>query len=478
MCLLWARLRKSTGQQTQPVAQESSTIDMGKKLKLDKNQVLAGDFPKDLDLGGLQLDFEIFVHGPEDFSRAAKKGMAPQANLTIANNSSLETLRIGCDDLGMSYVLIENCANLKSIEVYLKSPRSDSAEPKWLICKDLPKLESFVAAGSLLSLQIDAAPSLKTVKVGQCPKLAILSLIGTSVLKELDINGCKKLPWVQGLTEEQEAQLYVESKVDANCINQADPSFPFKDLNFRQVNEVLEVINKGMMTDFERGRPNQHDDDLSIQQYSIELLRPLEQTNTGGTGEQYAYQLVTESGCSPGQLVGSTSGEHSPEDCLNSALQSATNFIIIDGVDDQSESVVFDYLKTCGREKVVPEKQKEGNATTGSATPIAAPDPSPIAAKAAKPKQVPLESPSKSAKPSATSTAKTLCISGKLLSGKKKADYEAPLRAVGIELVDDVIHGLAYLVLADPTSVSSKAVKAKKMGVDVISEDQLVALIG
>jgi hypothetical protein len=84
--------------------------------------------------------------------------MAPQANLTIANNSALETLRIGCDDLGMSYVLIENCANLKSIEVYLKSPRSDAAEPKWLICKDLPKLESFVAAGSLLSLEIDAAP--------------------------------------------------------------------------------------------------------------------------------------------------------------------------------------------------------------------------------------------------------------------------------------------------------------------------------
>ena len=82
----------------------------------------------------------------------------------------------------------------------------------------------------------------------------------------------------------------------------------------------------------------------------------------------------------------------------------------------------------------------------------------------------------KAKSPEATDT-KTLCISGKLPSGKKKADYEAPLRAVGIELVDDVIHGLSYLVLADPSSDSSKAVKARKMGVEVISEDQLIKIV-
>jgi DNA ligase (NAD+) len=444
------------GEQTKQLAQKLSTIDIAKKLKLDKNQILAGDFPKDLDLGDLQLDFEIFVHGPEVFSRAAKKGLAPQANLTISNNSALETLRIGCDDLGMSYVLIENCPNLKSIEVYLKSPRSDSAEPKWLICKDLPKLESFVAAGFLLSLQIEAAPSLKTVKVGKCQELGVLSLIGSSVLKELDINGCKKLPWVQGLTEEQEAQLYVESKVDANCTSEVDPSFPFKDLDFRQVNEVLEVINKGMMADFERGRPNQYDDDLSIQQYSIELLRPLEQTNTGGTGEQYAYQLVTEDGCGPDQLVGSTRGEHSPEDCLNSALRSATNFIIIDGVDDQSEAVVFDYLKKYGKEKVIaPEVHNE----VAKSSPVVNERFEPTGS-------VDFDAP----------VIRTLCISGKLPSGLRKADYETALANVKIKLLDDVSQGLTYLVLADPASTSAKAEKARKLGVQVISEDQLIAL--
>ncbi len=72
--------------------------------------------------------------------------------------------------------------------------------------------------------------------------------------------------------------------------------------------------------------------------------------------------------------------------------------------------------------------------------------------------------------------AQTVCISGKLPSGKKKADYEAPLREAGFALVDDVSKGLTYLVLADPVSNSSKAEKARKLGIPVISEDALIEL--
>jgi DNA ligase (NAD+) len=71
---------------------------------------------------------------------------------------------------------------------------------------------------------------------------------------------------------------------------------------------------------------------------------------------------------------------------------------------------------------------------------------------------------------------KTVCISGKLNSGKKKADYEAPLKAAGYSLVDDVVKGLTYLVLADPASNSGKALKARKLGVNVISEDEMIRL--
>ena len=71
---------------------------------------------------------------------------------------------------------------------------------------------------------------------------------------------------------------------------------------------------------------------------------------------------------------------------------------------------------------------------------------------------------------------KTVCISGKLLSGKKKADYEASLREAEFALVDDVSKGLTYLVLADPASSSSKAEKAQKLGIPIISEDELIEL--
>ncbi len=74
-------------------------------------------------------------------------------------------------------------------------------------------------------------------------------------------------------------------------------------------------------------------------------------------------------------------------------------------------------------------------------------------------------------------TVKTVCISGKLPSGKKKADYEGPLRAAGYELVDDVVKGLHYLVLADPSLPSGKSEKARKMGVEVISEERLAQIV-
>ncbi len=76
----------------------------------------------------------------------------------------------------------------------------------------------------------------------------------------------------------------------------------------------------------------------------------------------------------------------------------------------------------------------------------------------------------------AVALARSICISGKLPSGKKKADYEVPLREAGFALVDEVSKGMTYLVLADPASTSSKAEKARKLGIAVISEDQLVAL--
>lgn len=47
----------------------------------------------------------------------------------------------------------------------------------------------------------------------------------------------------------------------------------------------------------------------------------------------------------------------------------------------------------------------------------------------------------------------------------------------GCGLVDDVNKDLTYLVLADAATTSSKAVKARKLGVRVISEVELAGLL-
>lgn len=74
-------------------------------------------------------------------------------------------------------------------------------------------------------------------------------------------------------------------------------------------------------------------------------------------------------------------------------------------------------------------------------------------------------------------TLGTVCISGKLVSGMRKTDYLIPLKDAGYALVENVAKGLNYLVLADPASNSSKANKARALGISIISEDELRDLI-
>jgi DNA ligase (NAD+) len=77
----------------------------------------------------------------------------------------------------------------------------------------------------------------------------------------------------------------------------------------------------------------------------------------------------------------------------------------------------------------------------------------------------------------ADAPTKTVCITGKLPSGKKKSDYAAALEAAGYRLVDTVEAGLDFLVLAEPNSTSSKAQKARKLNVALISEEDLERML-
>ena len=72
---------------------------------------------------------------------------------------------------------------------------------------------------------------------------------------------------------------------------------------------------------------------------------------------------------------------------------------------------------------------------------------------------------------------KTFCVTGSLPSGKKRNELVKEIEAAGGEFKSSVGKGLNFLVIADPNSNSSKAQKARKLGTECISEEQLVEMM-
>jgi NAD-dependent DNA ligase len=72
-------------------------------------------------------------------------------------------------------------------------------------------------------------------------------------------------------------------------------------------------------------------------------------------------------------------------------------------------------------------------------------------------------------KSSASENSKTVCITGKLKSYKKKADAEEILRAAGFRLVDSVTKTTDYLV-DEGNLASSKRQTAEKYGITIITD--------
>jgi DNA ligase (NAD+) len=71
---------------------------------------------------------------------------------------------------------------------------------------------------------------------------------------------------------------------------------------------------------------------------------------------------------------------------------------------------------------------------------------------------------------------KSFCFTGTL--GRPRKELEQMVESRGGTLLSGVTKELNYLVMADPSSGSSKAEKAKKYGTECLNEAQFLALIG
>jgi len=73
-------------------------------------------------------------------------------------------------------------------------------------------------------------------------------------------------------------------------------------------------------------------------------------------------------------------------------------------------------------------------------------------------------------------TGKTFCLTGAM--SKPRKELQKLIASAGGESKSSVGRGLDYLVQADASSTSSKAQKARKLGVSCIGEDELMGMIG
>lgn len=71
----------------------------------------------------------------------------------------------------------------------------------------------------------------------------------------------------------------------------------------------------------------------------------------------------------------------------------------------------------------------------------------------------------------------TFCITGSLMEYKNRDELKQVLESNGAKVTNSVTSKTTYLINNDTTSNSSKNIKAKKLGVKIISEDELHSLI-
>ncbi len=79
-------------------------------------------------------------------------------------------------------------------------------------------------------------------------------------------------------------------------------------------------------------------------------------------------------------------------------------------------------------------------------------------------------------KPQVSPTAVSFCMTGAL--SRPKSYFAELMARKGFAVKDSVSAGLTYLVIADPNSTSSKAQKARALGIKTIGEQELLTMLG
>ena len=279
-------------------AQMNDNYPINHALALDHQNVLIGDYPRVLDFQDLNLTY--------------------QGEIRISDSELVESIHLPA--FTFIDVVIENLPNLKEIH-------ADEYGPTWLVCRNLPKLKTITVDGSLRWLSVDGAAQLQIIDVGKCEHLGYLSVRNAPKLDHVNVEQCRLLPNIEGLSAELQIQLGVTQQIEAIQSRSKRNSIRYEGMTFTDIDLVLANIGHGevlLKRRFLESMGESNIADMPPREYSYRLLDPGEDVYTGGTGEAYCYAFdVATQGTEQDEdeeFIDHEVGIHEPEDAIEEAL--------------------------------------------------------------------------------------------------------------------------------------------------------------
>ena len=172
---------KKAAAKTTKLAPEKSVASkpQGKStLELNRKNWLIGGIPPVLDLREITLKHK--------------------GEIRIAESDPVE--RIHLPDGEFSNVVIADLPNLKEIYAH-------GMGPTWMDCQTLPNLRTIVIDGGTRWLNVDQAGNLSDIDVGKCEQLGYLSIQHAPMLSRVNIEKCRLLPSIHGMSTEDQDRL-------------------------------------------------------------------------------------------------------------------------------------------------------------------------------------------------------------------------------------------------------------------------------
>lgn len=474
------------------------------KPQLDNECNLKGPYPEVVDLcSDAWLDVD---------SRWGPK-------IIISRDECVKKILVPSDRIGLSYIDIRQLSSLE--EIVIDGGLMTLGEClQWVTIYDCRSLKKLTIKGDVVYLRV-LKTSLEILDIGGCKKIDSLAVDKAQPLLGINAKGCIKLREVRGCSGEVALRNGILEQIADNQKSSKNDDRIYQDMTFSDIDRISDLINDGVKSLALLGKIAKEDCghifgcyglrslDKNFRPYEYRVLDPLWRTINRGSGETYSYG-VRDGSCDRDVFDQGLVGCKSPEDCLrymlhqiqvmadySSEMKSMTdndllaylrnqkNFVeasevygcpirLSEFIDDKIKAELERLISESGL-KFAGNEVRDFVCVTSESSQFkedaAFLDGAKITLDASEAmeqlKEIWLW----------RFKGKTIHLAGKLGLGKRKKELASRIEIAGFKLVEEVREGLAFLAHEDPESTNKKVVRAKNLGVKIISEEELLRLL-